>query len=60
MKSRVDCFMQMPFRQFAVMFPDLAKEIPMLEMFLADPCYIVRMKDGKLEIGYAGDKWEIE
>ena len=51
--------MQMPFRQFAVMFPDVAKEIPMLEMFLADPNYIVRIKDGKLEIGYTEDAWEI-
>lgn len=32
MKSRFDCFMQMPFRQFAVMFPDAVKEIPMLEI----------------------------
>lgn len=51
--------MQMPFRQFAVMFPDAAKEIPMLEMFLADSNYIVRIKDGKLEIGYTEDAWEI-
>lgn len=60
MKSRVDCFMQMPFRQFAVMFPDMAKDVPMLEMFLADPNYLVRIKDGKLEIGYTEDAWEIK
>lgn len=60
MKSRIDCFIQMPFRQFAVMFPDLAKDIPMLEMFLSNPNYIVRIKDCKLEIGYTEDVWEIK
>lgn len=59
MKS-IDSYMQMPFRQFALMFPDLAKEIPMFEMFLADSHYIVRIKDGKLEIGYTEDAWKIK
>lgn len=59
MKSRVDCFMQMPFRQFAVIFPDVAKEIPMLEIFLSDSNYIVRIKDDTFEIGYIEDTWKI-
>lgn len=59
MKARIDSYMQMPLRQFAKMFPDVAKNIPMLDMLLSDPNYIVRIKDNKLEIGYTEDAWQI-
>lgn len=53
-------YVEMPLIQFARIYPDIAKNVPCLELLLTDGNYIVRWYDGKLEIGYAGDKWEIE
>lgn len=53
-------YVEMPLIQFARIYPDIAKNVPCLELLLTDVNYIVRWYDGKLEIGYAGDKWEIE
>lgn len=52
----------MPFSEFVKKFPKIAKnfkDLPMYDNFLKDPCYIVRLSDDKIEIGYSGDKWEI-
>ena len=52
----------MPFREFVEMFPEVAedlKDLPIYEHFLNDPLYIVRVKNGKIEIGYTEDAWQI-
>lgn len=53
-------YVEMPLIQFVICYPDIAKNIPGLELLLTDCNYVVRWADGKLEIGYAGDNWEIE
>lgn len=55
-------FVQLPFRQFVQMFPEYAeilRQTPVFDMFMNDPHYIVRLRDGKLEIGYTEDAWQI-
>lgn len=62
MKARIDSYLQMPFREFVEMFPEVAedlKDLPIYEHFLNDPLYIVRVKNGKIEIGYTEDAWQI-
>ena len=62
MKARIKSYLQMPFREFVQMFPEAAemlRDMPMYDDFLKDPQYIVRVTDGKLEIGYSEDAWEI-
>lgn len=60
MKSEVNSYIQMSFREFVRRFPDAASSIPMLDVFLKDPHYIVRLKENKLEIGYTEDAWEVK
>lgn len=60
MKARVSSYMQMSFREFVETFPDVAeklKDMPLYEHFLTDPLYVVRVENGKIEIGYAEDDW---
>lgn len=62
MKARYKSYLQMPLREFVKMFPEVAedlKELPVFDMLMEDPDYIVRVTDGKLEIGYVGDDWAI-
>lgn len=62
MKARQTSYLQMPFRVFVKMFPEVAeelKELPIFNELLEDPDYIVRVMDGIFEIGYAGDAWTI-
>lgn len=62
MKTRIDSYLQMPFREFVDTFPEVAedlKSLPMYELFLNDPLYVVRVKNGKIEIGYTEDAWTI-
>lgn len=62
MKVRVNSYLQMPFREFVEMFPEVAeelKDLPVYEHFLNDPQYIVRVTNGKIEIGYTEDAWTI-
>ena len=62
MKASYKSYLQMPLREFVKMFPEVAedlKELPIFNELLEDPDYIVRVTDGKLEIGYAGDAWAI-
>lgn len=35
-------------------------ELPILPVLLADPKYLVRVKEDKIEIGYGEDAWEID
>lgn len=61
MKSNVN-YLQLPFRQFVKMFPDAAakvRETHFFDMLMDDPHYIVRLRQGKIEIGYTEDAWEI-
>lgn len=60
MKSK--SYLQMSFRDFVDTYPEIAedlKEMPLYEHFLNDPMYIVRIKNGKIEIGYKEDAWQI-
>lgn len=52
----------MTFREFFINYPEAAAAVPMVQMFLADDNYIVRIVPalGKVEIGYTGDAWEVE
>lgn len=62
MKSNTNVYLQMPFREFVQTFPkaaELLKQLPVYEVFLNDPHYIVRVIDGKMEIGYKEDAWFI-
>lgn len=62
MKAKVESYLQLPFRVFVQMFPEAAemlRDMPMYDDLLKDPRYIVRVTDGKLEIGYVGDVWAI-
>ena len=52
-------YIELPFRQFAKLFPEKAKQVPGLKMLLQDPSYIVRFRDGVIEIGYIEDLWQI-
>lgn len=59
-----DSFVQMPLRDFVRLFPSSAKAIednspvPLMEL-LRDPEYIIRCKDGRIEIGCTADAWSI-
>ncbi len=62
MKANTKVYLQMPFREFVQTFPkaaELLKQLPIYEEFLNDPLYIVRVTDGKMEIGYTEDAWAI-
>lgn len=62
MKARVNSYLQMPFREFVEMFPKVAEDLKKLsvyEHFLNDSQYIVRVANGKIEIGYTEDAWTI-
>ena len=55
-------FVELPFRQFVVMFPDAAaivRETPFFDLFMQDPRYLVRLRNGKIEIGYSEDDWQV-
>ena len=59
-----DSYVQMPLRDFVRLFPSAAKAIeanspvPLMEL-QRDPKYIIRCKDGRIEIGYTADAWSI-
>ena len=59
-----DSYVQMSLRDFVRLFPSAAKtidensSIPITQL-LTDPGYIVRFKDGRIEIGYTSDAWTI-
>ena len=62
MRARTNVYLQMSFREFVENFPDIAedlKDMPLYEHFLNDPQYIVRVDNGKIEIGYKEDAWHI-
>lgn len=66
MKAHYDkeSYIQMPLRDFVRLCPSAAKAIednspvPLMEL-LRDPEYIIRCKDGRIEIGYTADAWSI-
>lgn len=59
-----DSYVQMSLRDFVRLFPSAAKTIdenspiPITQL-LTDPDYIVRCKDGRIELGYTSDAWTI-
>lgn len=62
MKTKIDGFFQMPFREFVDKFPEsveFLKDLPYYENLLEDPRYIIRVTNGKFEIGYPCDDWQI-
>lgn len=62
MKSKVTHVM--PFRDWVVRFPELAKDIKnnapaLYNVFACDPLYVVRMSYKGIEIGYKEDTWKL-
>lgn len=61
MKSKVN-FVEMTFLELLDKFPEAINFFPpdTRSMLLSDPDYLVRISDdGRLEVGYKGDKWSI-
>lgn len=55
-------FYEMSGKDFFKEFPHMAKIFPLNllhDKLVADPNYIVRVKSGKIEIGYTEDAWLI-
>lgn len=62
MKMTKDSFVQLPFSEFVEMCPEFAAELrktPFFDEFIKDPNYLVRLRQGKIEIGYTEDAWQI-
>lgn len=62
MKMTKESFVQLPFRDFVEICPEVAEQLrqtPFFDMFMNDPQYIVRLRKGKIEIGYTEDAWQI-
>lgn len=61
MKSRVSQinYIELPLKVFAQRFPQLYAMLPPV-FDINDPNYIVRYKDGQIEVGYEGDTWVTE
>lgn len=58
MKSHVINYYELPLKVFASRFPELMEMLPDID--INDPEYIVRMKDGIVEVGYASDEWKLK
>ena len=58
MKSRIPQinYIELPLKVFAERFPQLYAMLPPV-FDIIDTIYIVRYKDGQVEVGYADDKW---
>lgn len=61
MKSRVSKinYIELPLKVFAEMFPQLYVMLPPV-FDINDTNYIVRYKDGQIEVGYKEDTWLTE
>lgn len=52
-------YIELPLKVFMRKFPELAQMIPPV-FDVNDDNYIVRMKEGRIEIGYTSDAWLTE
>ena len=61
MKSRIPQikYIELPLKVFAERFPHLYAMLPPV-FDINDSKYIVRYKDGQVEVGYADDNWFTE